>query len=350
MTKNFACRIAADTEKLATFRMQSGRPDADIGVATSLYTGPSASAQSKPRLRWTLELHARFVSAVNQLGGPDKATPKGILKLMGVEGLTIYHIKSHLQKYRINIRLPGEGEELSSESEGERRRQRERRRRRTQRSKRGRAQWGKKPSTDDDSEDDEEEEEEAGAEPVVAEGEVQDGQVFVKEEGQFEPEPQMQGCSTSGASGSVSAAAHVPGETKHDRQRNLEEALLKQMEMQKKLHEQLEVSHPSPVAQCFKAMLVSHHCLAAYHQHPPKSTPMLKLRNGSSAALPTQGSMGDQNTVVAGVAVAAAATADAGGARPLYSQPHRARGSSGQDCHARHSRCTRGTALISRRS
>ncbi|KAF7062138.1 hypothetical protein CFC21_068772 [Triticum aestivum] len=53
-----------------------------------------------PRLRWTSALHRCFVHAIHSLGGHDRATPKRVLQVMGVGGLTISHVKSHLQMYR----------------------------------------------------------------------------------------------------------------------------------------------------------------------------------------------------------------------------------------------------------
>ncbi|KAK7410226.1 hypothetical protein VNO78_00846 [Psophocarpus tetragonolobus] len=61
------------------------------------------STQKKPRVVWSVELHRKFVSAVNQLG-IDKAVPKKILDLMNVEKLTRENVASHLQKYRLYLK------------------------------------------------------------------------------------------------------------------------------------------------------------------------------------------------------------------------------------------------------
>ncbi|KAJ0088915.1 hypothetical protein Patl1_33004 [Pistacia atlantica] len=77
-----------------------------VSVSSGGSVSSGAVLSSKTRIRWTQDLHEKFVECVNRLGGAEKATPKAILRLMHSEGLTIFHVKSHLQKYRMAKYIP----------------------------------------------------------------------------------------------------------------------------------------------------------------------------------------------------------------------------------------------------
>lgn len=158
-----------------------------------------SNACQKPRLRWTPELHQRFVVAVNSLGGPERATPKGILSLMQVDGLTIFHIKSHLQKYRLNIKVPGEESPIEPQKIESK----------TKKSS------GRKKSS-------------SAMTPSEMTGLVE----VISTESSLPPADQP----VAGPSVELDSKSSLDNEKRGQ----LERALLLQMEMQKKLHEQLE--------------------------------------------------------------------------------------------------------------
>lgn len=82
----------------------------------SMHLNPNSKC-NKRRIRWTTELHQRFEQAVAALGGAACATPKGILERMKAPEVTIMHVKSHLQKYRLTLTSDGSGQHKYSGSD-----------------------------------------------------------------------------------------------------------------------------------------------------------------------------------------------------------------------------------------
>ncbi|KAG6383083.1 hypothetical protein SASPL_157174 [Salvia splendens] len=83
---------------------KEGRDEFPAAPSLSLRTLRLRLNGRKQRRCWSPELHRRFVSALQQLGGAQAATPKQIRELMQVDGLTNDEVKSHLQKYRLHTR------------------------------------------------------------------------------------------------------------------------------------------------------------------------------------------------------------------------------------------------------
>ncbi|WCJ30368.1 Two-component response regulator ARR12 [Euphorbia peplus] len=94
---------SGSSEAIAEQKLNKKRKDQNDDEDEEEHENEDPTAQKKPRVVWSVDLHRKFVAAVNQLG-IDKAVPKKILDMMNVEKLTRENVASHLQKYRLYLK------------------------------------------------------------------------------------------------------------------------------------------------------------------------------------------------------------------------------------------------------
>ncbi|ESW33140.1 hypothetical protein PHAVU_001G046300 [Phaseolus vulgaris] len=90
-------------QNVKSSRKRKDESDYDNDEQENGHDNEESSCHKKARVVWTVDLHQKFVNAVDQLGF-DKAVPKKILDLMNVEKLTRENVASHLQKFRLYLK------------------------------------------------------------------------------------------------------------------------------------------------------------------------------------------------------------------------------------------------------
>ncbi|KAL9683410.1 hypothetical protein QQ045_015232 [Rhodiola kirilowii] len=87
--------VVVDKRKLT--EIEKGKTDEE---AASTWNGDNSdvAAKKKRRVNWTVELHNKFIDAIEKIG--HNAVPMQILKVMNVPGLTRANVASHLQKFK----------------------------------------------------------------------------------------------------------------------------------------------------------------------------------------------------------------------------------------------------------
>ncbi|XP_059306662.1 two-component response regulator ORR24-like [Lycium ferocissimum] len=109
--ENQSNNIEAENDVVSNGKYKQGRKrnrksTKEINEGESQSSAINKSVRQKLRIEWTVDLHTKFMKAVQQLG-EGSCYPKEILEMMNVPGLTRMQVASHLQKCRNdNWRVP----------------------------------------------------------------------------------------------------------------------------------------------------------------------------------------------------------------------------------------------------